>query len=69
MNLRPSIQVAVLLCIALLFIGCAKEVPIVDQAADKLVIEGTLEVGQPINDFRIHGLRGVVEDQPQNDLQ
>ena len=63
MNLRPSIQITVILCAALLFTGCVKEVPIADQAADKTVIEAVIEVAQPKVEVYIHGLRGVIEDQ------
>jgi len=69
MNPNFYIQSPVLLCIALLFVGCAKEVPIAEQAADILVVEATLVVGEPIQEVFIHGLRGVVEDQTQHNLQ
>lgn len=63
MNLRPSIQITMILCAALLFAGCAKEVPIADRAADKTVIEAIIEVNQSQVEVYVHGLRGVIEDQ------
>jgi len=69
MKPKLTIQSPVFLCIALLFMGCAKEVSIDDQAAEILVIESTLEVGSPINDLYIHGLRGLVADEPMSDLR
>ncbi len=69
MNLNFYIQSPLLLCIALLFVGCAKELPIAEQAADSLVVEATLVVGEPIQEVFVHGLRGVVEDQTQSTLR
>ena len=68
MNLRPSIQITVILCAALLFAGCVKDVSIADQAADKTVIEAIIEVGEPVVEVYIHGLRGVIEDQVLSNL-
>ncbi len=68
MNLRTNKLLAAMLCIALLFVGCAKESTLADQAAEKLVIECTLEVGEPIEGVYVHGLRGIVADEAQSDL-
>jgi hypothetical protein len=69
MNPNFYIKSPLILCIALLFVSCAKEVPVAEQAADILVVEATLVVGEPIQEVFIHGLRGVVEDQTQSSLQ